>query len=86
MYQHPPPSIGSRGRVPLTHMPVHPHPVFASSQRAHQLLPVSGSVAAAEVGHGGSGEDVEDGVGLQDGMREGGGLPLTAAMRDKWMR
>jgi hypothetical protein len=68
------------------HMPVYPHPVFASSQRAHQLLTASGSVAAADVGHSGGEEEVGYGVGLPDARREGGGLPLTASQRDKWMR
>ena len=86
--QYPPPLLGGYGpySAHLQHMPLPPHVTAPSSQHAYHLQHASASGLGADARLDCVEDEIDYHGEAADTKREGCGLPLTAAMRDKWMR
>jgi hypothetical protein len=86
--QYHPPLLGGYGpfSAPLQHIPFPPYAATASSQHAYHLQHASASGLGDDVPPDSVGDEIDYHGEAADTKREGCGLPLTAAMRDKWMR
>jgi hypothetical protein len=68
------------GPPPAYFMPMGPPPAHFLSQRAHPLPLAPALEQGEDAGHG-----ADDGDGAHD-LRAGRGVPVSEAMRNKWMR
>jgi hypothetical protein len=92
IYHHPPrPALTDyygRGDQPVEHVPMVPVRAQATSlpQLTQQSPQISGSHAGDGRSRGGGEEELDYVDEVVEGWGVGAGLPLSAAMRDKWMR